>query len=327
MAIGLSRVSFFTALFLLLFLTYLVVSGLIAFFTVKIVGIPIGRRMFTKIVLSIIAFIPLYVLLAYATSRFISRDLLRLEERVRKLPFSGEAPGSWLSEIHRLGEVINLQSERIKDMINAQRFMLYRITHDLKTPITNLRNVLTAIKEGVIGEEEREEYLDKLIRETEKMEKLLDEALSNLKKVSRETRKERVELCSFIRELLKIWELRLRQKGVEYRLDCEEGTHVFVSSQDLEEIINNLIENTLKHSSSRLIRVEVRKREGSVTLKLFNEGDEVDPSEIREAYRKGSLGLYIVRELAWKNGLEFRISLGKGGTQIILLFPTSEEIL
>ncbi len=306
---------------MLLFITYIVVAGLIAFFTVKIVGIPIGKKMFTKIVLSILAFTPVYLLIAYALSRFVSRDLMRLEESVRKLPFSGEAPKSWIREINRLGEVISRQSERIGDMVEAQRLMLYRVAHDLRTPLTNFKNVLLALREGLIDESERELYLDKLVNEADKMENFLEEALSDIKKVSRETKRRRIALCSFLKEFEAVWKLRLMKDNVVLLLNCPEEVELNVSPLDLEEILNNLIDNVLKHSDSRIIELSARELEGTVLISVRDDGRGMDSAKLREAYRRGSLGLYIVRELVWRNGGELSINSSADGTEVVLRFP------
>lgn len=307
--------------FVLLFLTYLIVASLIAFFTVKIVGIPIGKKMFLKIVASILVFVPVYVFIAYLISKFVSRDLLRLEESVKKLPFTGDVPESGIREVQRLGEVLSLQSERIRSMVETQRLMLYRIAHDLRTPLTNLRNVLTAFRDGVIGEEERDLYIEKLLRETDKMGVLLEEALYNMKKVSRKTERSRVNLCAFLEELKAIWKLRLMERGVNLLVSCDGEVSVSVSPVDLEEILNNVIENSLKHTSSRSIEIGVVRKEDWVELTLRDDGNGFDSAKLMEAYRQGSLGLYIVRELTWRNGGEFRINTSGEGTEVVLRFP------
>jgi len=93
--------------------------------------------------------------------------------------------------------------------------MLYRIAHDLRTPLTNLRNVLTAFKDGIIEEEERDLYVEKLLRETDKMNDLLEDTLHSIKKVSRSMEKRWINLCQFLEELGSIWKLRLMQSGVK----------------------------------------------------------------------------------------------------------------
>ena len=297
------------------------VASLIAFFTVKIVGIPIGKRMFTKIVLSIVAFVPLYLMLAYGLSKFLSRDIRRLEESVRKLPYNGETEGSWIEEIDRLSKVIGSQAQRIKEIIEVQRLTLYRIAHDLRTPLTNVRNVVLALKEGLIAPHEREAYLDKVISETERIENLLEEALSGLKKVSREVKRERVDLCSQLKEIFSLWEVRFRSEGVRLLFNCNGSIYARISPVDLEEIVNNLLENSLKHADSKEIRLSVWKEGERVILELSDNGKGMDTTKLREAYRKGSLGLYIVRELTWRNGGSVEINSSKNGTRVVLSFP------
>ncbi len=296
-------------------------ASLIAFFTVKIVGIPIGKKMFTKIVLSILAFVPLYLLLAYLLSRFLSRDIRRLEESVRKLPYGGEPEDSWIEEVDSLSRVIGRQAERIREIIEVQRLTLYRIAHDLRTPLTNVRNVILAIKEGVIPPPEREMYLDKVIKETDRIKDLLEEALSILRKVSRETRIERIELCSHLREILSLWEVRLRSERVKLIFECEDKVYIKASPLDLEEIINNLLENSLRHAHPKEIRFYTHKEGDRVLVELSDAGRGADTAKLKEAYRKGSLGLYIVRELTWRNGGSVEIGSSEKGTRVALSFP------
>ena len=296
-------------------------ASLIAFFTVKIVGIPIGKKMLTKIVLSILAFVPLYLLLAYLLSRFLSRDIRRLEESVRKLPYGGEPEDSWIEEVDSLSKVIGRQAERIREIIEVQRLTLYRIAHDLRTPLTNVRNVILAIKEGVIPPPEREMYLDKVIKETDRIKDLLEEALSILRKVSRETRIERIELCSHLREILSLWEVRLRSERVKLIFECEDKVYIKASPLDLEEIINNPLENSLRHAHPKEIRFYTHKEGDRVLVELSDAGRGADTAKLKEAYRKGSLGLYIVRELTWRNGGSVEIGSSEKGTRVVLSFP------
>ncbi len=306
-----------------LFVTYVVVASLIAFFTVKIVGIPIGKKMFTKIVLSIVAFIPLYVLLAYLLSRFVSKDLTDLEESVREFPFTKDTGSSFIKEIDRLGEVIKLQSERIKAMVEAQRFMLYRIAHDIRTPLTNIKNVMEGIRDGVVGESERDTYMEKVVEEVDKATAFLEEALSNLKRVNRDTPKERIDVCTFIENLLPLWRLNFQTKGISVVVRCDRDVFLVMPPIDLEEILNNILLNVLKHTSASEIRIEVVKEDGKVFLKVKDNGEGFDKAKIKDSYRKGSLGLYIVRELVWKNGGQIDIRSGEEGTEVVIAFRSA----
>ena len=308
-------------MFFVLFVTYLVVASLIAFFTVKIVGIPIGKKMFTKIVLSIVAFIPVYALVAYAVSKILTRDISKIANHIKNVPFSQDVPKSFIEEVDRLSEVIRFQTQRIGSLIEAQRLTLYRLAHDLRTPLTNLRNVLQAIKDRVIPPEDTETYLEKLLKEIDKIETLLEEALQGLKKVSRKSRSQRVMLKAFLEDLTDLWNLRLSDRDVKVILECKEELSLNVSPIDLEEIVNNLIENAVKHSNTRTVKVRVSVKDRQVLVEVEDEGGNVKGADLMKAYEKGSLGLYIVRELVWRNGGDFKIESREKSTTAVVSFP------
>ncbi len=300
--------------------TYLLVASLIAFLTVKIVGIPIGPKMFTKIVISILALTPLYILVAYLISHFVSRDIKKLEDSLKRLPHVDEVPPTRIREVESLARALKMQSERINSLIESQRLTLYRITHDLGTPLNNIKNVLQAIKEGVIAPEERSYYIDKSLEETEKVIGFLKSGLEGLRKVSRHTEKEKVLLCSLLERIVKMWELRFKKSRRSINLHCSEEVYLEVSPADLEEVLNNLIENAFSHTDSPFVEIKVASSEGGVEIKVINEG-YTDSGKLRESYRKGSLGLYIVRELVWKNGGGLDIRNSNRRTEVIISFP------
>ena len=314
--------SFFTVCFVALFVTYLVVASLIAFFTVKIIGIPIGKRMFAKIVLSIVAFIPLYLVIAYLLSKFVSRDLIRLERSLRDLPYSFRHKGSWIREIDRLSKAVEDQSRRIKEIIEAQRLVIYRLAHDLRTPVTNLKNILQGIKEGVISEEERDEYLGKAIDQAQRIGSLLEGALSEVRKVSRKRDIRRLDLCRVLKGIEEVWGLRFRERGLDLEVVCRGPLEVEVSPLDLEEVLNNLIDNAFKNTDRGRVTVEAWREGDEVVLRVEDTGRGMEEGRLMEAYKKGSLGLYIVRELVWRNRGEVIFESTGTGTRVVIRIPS-----
>ncbi len=312
--------SFFTVLFGSLFATYIAVAGLIAFFTVKIVGIPIGPKMFAKIVLTIILFLPLYLLLAYTLSLLVTRDLKRLEKAIEKLPEVDELPESRIREFSRLSKVIGDQAKRISSMLSDQRLMIYRIAHDLRTPTANVRNILTAIRDGVIAEEEREGYIEKAVRETHRISDFLDSALSGLRKAVREREVSPVELGRVVRSVVEEWRQRALERGFEIECDVQD-LKIMVPEEEIEEILSNLLENALMHSGGNRIEVSVKKEGERAVMVVSDNGRGATRELLVDSYRKGSIGLYIVKELVWKRGGEVRIESEGSGTKVAVSFP------
>ncbi len=305
----------------MLLITYVSVASLIAFFTVKIIGVPIGRKMTTKIVLSILAFTPVYVLLAYLLSRLVSGEIRKLSDSTDRLPFSVDIEGSFISEIDDLAEVIRNQASRILDILEAQRFLLLRLAHDLRTPVSNLRNVLQGIKEGVIPETERPDYIDRLIEETYKMEELLESVLADIRKSVKRTEPESVDISELVKKVAQMWRLRFSQKGICFELELEEDVKGFLSPADLEEVLNNLLENAYKNTPEGKVCILLKRNGRYVSLRIENTGAGLEEGKIMQAYREGRLGLYITRELVWRNGGSLKVSKEKGNTVFTIRFP------
>ena len=301
-------------------MTYLVVAGLIAFFTVKIVGIPIGPKMMTKIVLTIILFIPLYLVLAYFLSFIVTRDLRKLERGVERLPDAEAVPESRIREFSRLGDVIREQARKISSMLTDQRLLIYRIAHDLRTPTTNIRNILTAIKDGVIKEEERNTYIDRAIRETHRISDFLDLALTGLKKAAKESEPEVIDLGEVVSEVARDWKPRAQEKGFELEVFTEE-VRVQVPRSEVEEILSNLIENAILHSGGSRVSVRILKKGDKAFLEVSDNGRGAKKERLIDSYRKGSIGLYIVKELAFRRGGDLEISTHPEGTKVAVSFP------
>ena len=304
-----------------MFFTYLAVASLIAFFTVKIVGIPIGPKMFSKIVLSITLFIPLYLLIAYLISRFVSRDLLRLERQLSDLPERTQFGDSRIREISRLSKALSRQARRISQLIEAQRLMLYRLAHDLRTPVSNIRNVISGIKDGVIKGREREIYLSKALEETLKIERLLESSLSKLRKIGRESRPEEVDLKEFFNSLGSIWKVKTKREGIILTLEVADRPKLRIPRDDLEEIVGNLIDNALKHSGCSEVWVRAFEDGNRVYLIVEDDGRGIKEEKLVDSYKRGSLGFYLVRELTWKWGGEVSFEKPQKGTRVVISFP------
>ncbi len=320
LAISLSKVSFFTVLLGSLFVTYLVVASLIAFFTVKIVGIPIGPKMTTKIVLTIILFIPLYLILAYILSLIVTRDLRKLEKGVERLPEAEAVPESRIREFSRLGEVIREQARKISSMLSDQRLLIYRIAHDLRTPTANIRNILTAIKDGVIKEEERKTYIERAIRETHRISEFLDLALTGLKKAAKEREPEVIDLGEIVSEVAQDWKLRAEERGFDLEVLTQEAK-VQVPRSEVEEILSNLIENAILHSGGNKVEIKVFREGEKAFLEVSDNGRGPKKERLIDSYRKGSIGLYIVKELVFRRRGDLEISSDQNGTKVAVSFP------
>ena len=159
------------------------------------------------------------------------------------------------------------------------------------------------------------------------------------------TRKSLGELSGTVQETLKemrllIYNLRpeiLKKEGfagaIQQRLDTVEsrsgirGELIFAGEGELSEpeedtfyrIIQEALNNTLKHSSANLVQVKMNVGDKAVELKIFDDGIGFEPGKVSD---KGGIGLISIQERAEHLGGSFSFESGNGkGTLLSVTVP------
>ncbi len=134
-------------------------------------------------------------------------------------------------------------------------------THEFKTPIVSLRGFAKLLKKGGLTLEEREEYLNIIIRESDRLSALAANIL-NLSKIEKQkiiTEKCTYDLSEQIRLSTLLTESKWMEKDLDLEIDMEE-----ISYYGNEELLNivwlNVLDNAVKFSYSG----------GKLQVKLLN---------------------------------------------------------
>lgn len=195
-----------------------------------------------------------------------------------------------------------------KDKTNS---LIADISHQTKTPITNLRLYL-----NLMEKEYRKDYLGVLNHEVEKLEFLV----SNLVKSSRlesniiQLHKEKINLGDLVEDIIKEFEQIARNKDVVIKLK-KENIVVNLDERWTKEAIHNLIDNALKYCQKQsIVEVHVYKSYINYNIDVINDGDELledEQAKIFQRFYRGrnskdkdglGLGLFITREIIENQG-------------------------
>jgi two-component system phosphate regulon sensor histidine kinase PhoR len=160
-----------------------------------------------------------------------------------------------------------------------------RVSHELRTPLTSIRMLAETLSLGRIQEPERQqEYLDTIVRETERLsgmvENVLEFSRSDAGAISRQF--ETVELRPLVESTLAQLKPALAHDGFSAEIDCRETSpQVRANAGALRQAIVNLITNSMKYSGdSRRIEVRVIRAGAEVRIEVADWGIGV-PSEYR----------------------------------------------
>jgi two-component system, NtrC family, sensor histidine kinase GlrK len=265
-----------------------------------------------------LAVIPGTILFTTIFVTLISRPIRQIRQAIRRLgegDFSTAVAITGPRDLETLGQGLDWLRCRLFDLEQAKRKFLGEVSHELKTPLTAIREGVELLAEGVVGRvsppqleivqilQDKTQHLQELI------ENLLDFSMAHARHavLSRQP----VPLHRLIDEVATDHKPVMLSKDVSLDLSFSEVL-VLGDDEKLRVVIDNLFSNAVKYSpDGSTIHVSLQCQDECAVLDVVDAGpglDETDKDKIFEAFYQGEspsegaamkgngLGLAIVRE-------------------------------
>jgi signal transduction histidine kinase len=282
--------------------------------------------------------------LALVSGFFISSMTLRRIElisettnRIRdgnlaeRVPLSGSG-----DEFDRLAGSINGMLDAIQDLTDSIRQVSNDIAHDLRTPLTRLRQGLeTALRKGRRPEEFKE-AIDHALKQVDTILTIFG-ALLRIGQIEAGTRRAHFaehSLSELLSSLVETYGPVAADCGKRLDAQITEGLAVLGDQELLTQMMANLIENALEHTPTGTEIVVTLVRERGEALATVSDNGPGIPSEVRDkAFRRfyrldasrqsrgSGLGLSIVAAIAKLHDVEVELTDNAPGLRVTLRFP------
>ena len=276
------------------------------------------------------------LLLSAHLSKRVTEPVEELSQTVRNGSCREDGP---VTELNALAAAFNDAQAQLSGQLERERAFTRAAAHELKTPLAVLRTHAEALKED-IAPEKREQYLDVVLDESDRMAELVGRLLelSRLESGSVLNR-ETVDLSSLVREVWAPLALQLEQKKITLTLELEE-IQIEGDRARLKEAIENLASNALRHcTQGGQIQVRLERHESQANLSVYNDGPAVSAEDLPhlfEPFYRGDksrgrdsggtgLGLAIVRAAVLAHGGDCSVENREGGVCFQILLPLEND--
>jgi signal transduction histidine kinase len=280
-----------------------------------------------------VAALALGLALAWVLAGSLARPLkalARTARRVEEGDLDARADVAGAREQQEVAVAFNEMTERLGQVLEAQREFVGNASHQLRTPLTGLRLRLEAagIKTGdpVVKQE-----LELAEAEVERLTRLLNSLLTLAREGDRPTLRAPASLRAASEAAYERWLPRAVATGHTLALDGDGDAFVRAGEEDVAIALDNLIENALVYAPPGTTVTLTWDRQGR--LAVVDEGPGVPPGDERrvfERFRRGrtdrpgtGLGLAIVETLArrWGGSASIRTRDGGGGARAEVVLP------
>lgn len=243
-------------------------------------------------------------------------DGLPVQTAVKKYDEIGRLEQTFNEMIQELKEA----NEREKEEEQLRRELIANLSHDLRTPLTKMRaQIYSLSKENGLGE--KQASIDMLEASIVDIDRLIENLMSyTLLIASRyKLEKKEVDVIRFVRECLATWYSVFEKEEFEIEVELQpfENNQWFVDPSWLSRIIDNLLQNVLRHArSGRYIQVKTESTERYDAFLFTDRGKGMQ----HVSNEKGAgIGLSIVDMMVKGMELDWEISSTETGTSIKIM--------
>lgn len=316
--------------------------------SVLLVGIKMDERVrqVNRITRVVATAAPIGFLLALIGGFFSARYAAHRAETLTKTAqgvMSGDlslrAPvGGSGDEFDRLAEQLNAMLAKLETLMAATRHAGDSIAHDLRSPLSRLRNQLEARLRGPIDEISARETLGETVEEVDRVLATFN-AILRLSRVNAgaEGTLSPLDLTELCEELAELFEPACEDAGIELSADIAKNLELSGDRTLLAQAISNLLDNAVKYSpSGEKITFSASRQDGKIEISIQDTGPgipEADLERVKERFVRldearthtgSGLGLALVDAVAELHAGEFTLTRGAndiGLKAILLLSP------
>lgn len=224
-------------------------------------------------------------------------------------------------EFRILSDKFNHMAEELGSVELLRSDFVNNFSHEFKTPIVSIRGFAKALKWDGLSAEERDEYLDIIISESERLSDLSANILylSKIEQQTILTDKHRFNLSEQIRLVVALLDGKLAEKQLQVSFDC--GEFFFSGNEEmLRQVWINLLDNAIKFSPAQgTIEIQMEQEGGKTMVAVSNQGEPISPEtaahifdkfyqgDISHTAKGNGLGLPIAKRIVQLHGGEIQL--------------------
>lgn len=287
---------FSLSVFINFFLTALLV-GFSAFFLNKLGVLQTIKEM--RPAIPFIITLVVCVLAGTAISQIIGtavlgpiRSVIRATNKLAAGDFSARLSLQKPPEMAMLAKSFNRMAEELGNTEMLRSDFVNNFSHEFKTPIVSIKGFAEVLKYGTLTEQERNEYLDVVISESDRLSSLATNVL-NLTKVENQTILSDAELFN-VSEQIRYSIVLLQKKWETKCIDMTvEGADVSIVGNEelLSQVWLNLLDNAIKFApENSKIAIKTAKSSGKMTFTIHNSGEAISEQALAHIFDKFNQG-------------------------------------
>lgn len=245
-------------------------------------------------------------------------------------------------EFDALATNLNAMLDRIEQLLQGLKEVTDNVAHDLKTPLTRLRNQAEAALRDTASEETRERALETVIGESDRLIQTFNALLmiARAEAGAPSGALSEIDVSSIVADVAELYGPAAEDDGIEIVPDVAPGITLKANRELIGQAMVNLLENAIKYARPEAggtgrIDVTLAQAGDTVRIVVADNGPgipEADRKRVLERFVRleksrsepgSGLGLALVNAVAGLHGGTVRIEDNQPGVRAVLELPSA----
>lgn len=172
-------------------------------------------------------------------------------------------------DVEAWAEQRSSEVELLKKNESFRKEFLQNLSHEFKTPVFAIQGYVDTLLQGAMeNPETNKRFLEKTAKNTERLVNLLNDLdeISKLERGELKLHKQFFVVQELIKEVFENFSWKAEQKNIFFSIKkgCEQPLTVFADKEKLRQVLNNLIDNSIKYG----------RMNGSTVASMYNTDDK-----------------------------------------------------
>ena len=259
----------------------------------------------------------------------------------QRLPRTGSG-----DELDRLATSLNAMLERIGELMKGLQEVSDNIAHDLKTPLTRLRNGVDEALRTAQSSDGYRACLEKVVEESEGLIRVFNALLmiARLESGAAQEAMQHFDVAEVARDVAELYDAVAEEQGVMLTLDVDAPLMMRGGRELIGQALANLVDNAIKHGQPQesgaqvVVNIAARRMGNRIELTIADRGPGVaaqDRARVLERFvrlegsrsRPGSgLGLSLASAVARLHHGALRLDDNEPGLRVTIDLPVEESV-
>ena len=300
----------YSAIILLIFTAYAITKH-------NLMGIKILLTQTLIVIIAIILLLDIFALSDNLTMQILKAGILiaflyfsrGMVESVKKEKEARKELQKTYRKVNRYARKLEKANMDLKELLEIKNNFLHITSHQLRTPLTVIRGMLSMWRAGDfdnLSEKEQKEKREKIYLSAERLNNITNDMLDAMEVEGKflKFNLERVSLENIIRETMDELKLNYDRKGLYLKLNVKGRLpKIKVEPKYLKQALMNLLDNAEKYTLKGGVEIKIKKEKEFILIEIKDTGIGIAKNDQKKLFQKFSRTKNAIKQNATGSGL------------------------